>query len=134
MQFHIFCPPRHTRGDKGLKVCLHNLIHTIKHISLCKFRSATLCRNCGIWVMSRKIFRLRYKNLCVHSKYWSDINHQCKIFFGHILIQLCHLLCCFRCPRVILLYQLMKLTRKDAHENLASNSSSRISLLNLSSL
>ena len=43
----------HTRRDEGLKLCIHNLIQTIKHISWCKFWSATLCRNCGILVISR---------------------------------------------------------------------------------
>ena len=37
LQFHIFRSPSHTRGDEGLKLCIHNLIHTIKHISWYNF-------------------------------------------------------------------------------------------------
>ena len=53
LQFHIFCSPNHTSIDEGPKLRRHNLIHAIKHISWWSIWSATLCRNCGIWVVTR---------------------------------------------------------------------------------
>ena len=80
IQFHIFCSPSYTWRDEGLKLCIHNLIHTIKHISWCKFWSATLCHNCGICVIPRGFLKFKTKNLYLQSKYLGDLNHKCTIF------------------------------------------------------
>ena len=74
-QFYIFCSPSHTNIDEGPKLHIHNLIHAIKHISWWLIWSATLCRNCGIWVVSLDSLEIKtskfVNRLVVRYKYTS---------------------------------------------------------------